>query len=438
MSKRRVVITGMGILSPVGNDVATAWKNVVEGNSGIGPVTDFDTSAYKTRIAGEVRNFVAADAFFDGVTTPTDEAGIKALDDERRSIAKDFKRMDPFIHYGIVAGAHAFRQSGLVVTEENAGRIGVAAGAGIGGLHTIEATAIELNEKGPGRVSPFYVPSSIINMVAGNLSIYFGLKGPNIALVSACTTAAHNIGMAMRLIQYGDADAMLAGGSEHATTTTAMAGFCSAKAMSTRNDDPTHASRPWDIGRDGFLLSNGAGMLMLEEYEFAKARGANILAELVGFGMSGDAYHITSPSGDGAELAMRNALHDAHIKPEDVQYVNAHGTSTPVGDLGEAKAIRNVFGDHATAKGKFAVSSTKSVTGHLLGAAGGVEAIFSVMAIRDGIIPPTMNLVDVDPEVAALGMDLVPNKAEKADLNIVVSNSFGFGGTNGTLVFRRV
>jgi 3-oxoacyl-[acyl-carrier-protein] synthase II len=438
MSKRRVVITGMGILSPVGNDVATAWKNVVEGNSGIGPVTDFDPSAYKTRIAGEVRNFVAADAFFDGITTPTDEAGIKALDDERRSIAKDFKRMDPFIHYGIVAGAHAFRQSGLVVTEENAGRIGVAAGAGIGGLHTIEATAIELNEKGPGRVSPFYVPSSIINMVAGNLSIYFGLKGPNIALVSACTTAAHNIGMAMRLIQYGDADAMLAGGSEHATTTTAMAGFCSAKAMSTRNDDPTHASRPWDIGRDGFLLSNGAGMLMLEEYEFAKARGANILAELVGFGMSGDAYHITSPSGDGAELAMRNALHDAHIKPEDVQYVNAHGTSTPVGDLGEAKAIRNVFGDHATAKGKFAVSSTKSVTGHLLGAAGGVEAIFSVMALRDGVIPPTMNLVDVDPEVAALRMDLVPNKAKKADLNIVVSNSFGFGGTNGTLVFRRV
>ena len=438
MSKRRVVITGMGILSPVGNDVATAWKNVVEGNSGIGPVTDFDPSAYKTRIAGEVRNFVAADAFFDGITTPTDEAGIKALDDERRSVAKDFKRMDPFIHYGIVAGAHAFRQSGLVVTEENAGRIGVAAGAGIGGLHTIEATAIELNEKGPGRVSPFYVPSSIINMVAGNLSIYFGLKGPNIALVSACTTAAHNIGMAMRLIQYGDADAMLAGGSEHATTTTAMAGFCSAKAMSTRNDDPTHASRPWDIGRDGFLLSNGAGMLMLEEYEFAKARGANILAELVGFGMSGDAYHITSPSGDGAELAMRNALHDAHIKPEDVQYVNAHGTSTPVGDLGEAKAIRNVFGDHATAKGKFAVSSTKSVTGHLLGAAGGVEAIFSVMALRDGVIPPTMNLIDVDPEVAALGMDLVPNKAEKADLNIVVSNSFGFGGTNGTLVFRRV
>jgi 3-oxoacyl-[acyl-carrier-protein] synthase II len=429
MSKRRVVVTGMGILSPVGNDVATAWKNVVEGNSGIGPVTEFDASAYATRIAGEVRDFNAVDAYFVGTDTP---------EDDRRAIAKDFKRMDPFIHYGIIAGTYAFRQSGLVVTEENAGRIGVAAGAGIGGLHTIEGTALELFEKGPRKVSPFYVPSSIINMVAGNLSIYHGLKGPNIALVSACTTAAHNIGMAMRLIQYGDADAMIAGGAEFATTPTAMAGFCSAKAMSTRNDDPTHASRPWDTGRDGFLLSNGAGMLMLEEYEHAKARGATILGEIVGFGMSGDAYHITSPSGEGAELAMRNALRDAGAKPEDVQYVNAHGTSTPVGDLGEAKAIRNVFGDHATQKGKFAVSSTKSVTGHLLGAAGGVEAIFSIMALQDGIIPPTMNLVDLDPEVAALGMDLVPDKAEKADLNLVMSNSFGFGGTNGTLIFRRV
>ncbi|MET0255445.1 MAG: beta-ketoacyl-ACP synthase II [Luteibacter sp.] len=429
MSKRRVVVTGMGIISPVGNDVATAWKNVVEGNTGIGPVTEFDASAYSTRIAGEVKGFDAVDAFFAGTDTP---------DDDRRSVAKDFKRMDPFIHYGIVAGTHAFRESGLVVTDENAGRIGVAAGAGIGGLHTIEGTALELHEKGPRKVSPFYVPSSIINMVAGNLSIYHGLKGPNIALVSACTTAAHNIGMAMRLIQYGDADAMIAGGSEFATTPTAMAGFCSAKAMSTRNDDPEHASRPWDTGRDGFLLSNGAGMLMLEEYEFAKARGANILAELVGFGMSGDAFHITAPSGDGAELAMRNAMHDAGLKAEDVRYVNAHGTSTPVGDLGEAKAIRSVFGEHATKKGAFSVSSTKSVTGHLLGAAGGVEAIFSIMAIRDGIMPPTMNLTDVDPEVAALGMDLVPNKAEKADIDVVVSNSFGFGGTNGTLVFRRI
>lgn len=432
MSKRRVVVTGMGILSPVGNDLATAWKNVVEGVSGIAeitPIEGVDWSKYATHIAGEVRDFDAVEAYFAGTDAP---------DDERRSIAKDFKRMDPFIHYGIVAGAHAFRQSGLKVTDENAGRIGVAAGAGIGGLHTIEATALELNEKGPRKVSPFFVPSSIINMVAGNLSIYLGMKGPNIALVSACTTAAHNIGMAMRLIQYGDADAMLAGGAEFATTPTAMAGFCSAKAMSTRNDDPTHASRPWDTGRDGFLLSNGAGMLMLEEYEFAKARGATILAELVGFGMSGDAYHITAPSGDGAELAMRNALHDAGLKPEEVQYVNAHGTSTPVGDLGEAKAIRNVFGEHATKNGQFAVSSTKSVTGHLLGAAGGVEAIFSVLALRDGIIPPTMNLENVDPEVAALGMDLVPNKAKKADLDVVMSNSFGFGGTNGTLVFRRV
>lgn len=429
MSKRRVVVTGMGIISPVGNDVATAWKNVVEGTSGIGPVTQFDASAYTTRIAGEVRGFDPVDAYFDGADMP---------EDERRAIGKDFKRMDPFIHYGIVAGTHAFRQSGLQVTDANAGRIGVAAGAGIGGLHTIEATALELAEKGPRKVSPFYVPSSIINMVSGNLSIYHGLKGPNIALVSACTTAAHNIGMAMRLIQYGDADAMIAGGSEFATTPTAMAGFCSAKAMSTRNDDPTHASRPWDVDRDGFLLSNGAGMLMLEEYEFAKARGANILAELIGFGMSGDAFHITAPSGDGAELAMRNALHDGHLNASDVQYVNAHGTSTPVGDRGEAKAIRNVFGDHATKKGQFAVSSTKSVTGHLLGAAGGVEAIFSIMALRDGVIPPTMNLDNVDPEVAELGMDLVPHRAEKTKLDVVVSNSFGFGGTNGTLAFRRV
>ncbi|HEX5306600.1 MAG TPA: beta-ketoacyl-ACP synthase II [Dyella sp.] len=428
MSKRRVVVTGMGIISPVGNDIATAWKNVLEGNSGIGPVTAFDASAYATRIAGEVGDFDPVAAYFHGTDVPADE---------QRSIGKDFKRMDPFIHYGIIAGTHAFRQSGIVVTDENAGRIGVAAGAGIGGLHTIEATAIELAEKGPRKVSPFYVPSSIINMVAGNLSIYHGLKGPNIALVSACTTAAHNIGMAMRLIQYGDADAMLAGGAEFATTPTAMAGFCSAKAMSTRNDDPKHASRPWDAGRDGFLLSNGAGMLVLEEYEFAKARGANILAEIIGFGMSGDAYHITSPSGDGAELAMRNALHDAGLNPEDVQYVNAHGTSTPVGDLGEAKAIRNVFGEHATKKGSFAVSSTKSVTGHLLGAAGGVEAIFSILALRDGVMPPTMNLEEVDPEVAALGMDLVANRAEQARVDVVISNSFGFGGTNGTLAFRR-
>ena len=429
MNKRRVVVTGMGIVSPVGNDVAGAWKNVLEGRSGIGTVTHFDVSAQSTRIAGEVHDFDPVKSYF---------SGIDAREDEKRVMMKDFKRMDAFIRYGVVAGTHAFRQSALTVTEHNAGRIGIAAGAGIGGLQTIESTTMELVEKGPRKVSPFYVPGSIINMVAGHLSIYHGLQGPNIALVSACTTAAHNIGMAMRLIQYGDADAMLAGGSEFATTPTAMAGFCSAKAMSTRNDDPARASRPWDEERDGFLLSNGAGMLMLEEYESARARGANILAEIVGFGMSGDAYHITAPGGGGAERAMFHALHDAQIAPSEVDYVNAHGTSTPAGDLNEARAIRHVFGEYATHRENFAISSTKSVTGHLLGAAGGVEAIFSILALRDGVMPPTINLNHVDPEVAELHMNLVPNEAQQARLNVVMSNSFGFGGTNGTLIFRRV
>jgi 3-oxoacyl-[acyl-carrier-protein] synthase II len=410
MSKRRVVVTGMGIVSPVGNDVATAWSNVVAGNSGIGPVTYFDASAYATRIAGEVQGFVPGDYI----------------------PPKDVKRMDPFIHYGIAAGMQAFRSSGWAMTEENASRIGVAVGAGIGGLDTIEATAIDLDKRGPRKVSPFYVPSSIINMISGNLSIYLGLTGPNIALVSACTTAAHNIGMAMRLIQYGDADAMIAGGAEFATTPTAMAGFCSAQAMSRRNDDPTRASRPWDVGRDGFVLSNGAGVLMLEEYEHAKARGATIHAEIVGFGMSGDAYHITAPSGDGAALCMKNALNDARLNPTDVQYINAHGTSTPVGDLAEIGAAKKIFGDHAY---KLAMSSTKSVTGHLLGAAGGVEAIFSIMALRDQVLPPTINLDEPSPEC---DLDFVPHTARDASLDIVVSNSFGFGGTNGSLAFRRV
>jgi 3-oxoacyl-[acyl-carrier-protein] synthase II len=400
----------MGIVSPVGNDVATAWSNVVAGNSGIGPVTYFDASTYATRIAGEVHDFVPGDYI----------------------PPKDVKRMDPFIHYGIAAGMQAFRASGLEITEENASRIGVAVGAGIGGLDTIESTALELDKRGPRKVSPFYVPSSIINMISGNLSIYLGMTGPNIALVSACTTAAHNIGMAMRLIQYGDADAMIAGGAEFATTPTAMAGFCSAQAMSRRNDDPKHASRPWDAGRDGFVLSNGAGVLMLEEYEHAKARGATIHAELVGFGMSGDAYHITAPSGDGAALCMQNALNDAKINPTDVQYINAHGTSTPVGDLAEIGAAKKIFGDHAY---KLAMSSTKSVTGHLLGAAGGVEAIFSIMALRDKILPPTINLEDPSPDC---DLDFVPNTARDASIDIVVSNSFGFGGTNGSLAFRRV
>jgi 3-oxoacyl-[acyl-carrier-protein] synthase II len=412
MSKRRVVVTGMGIISPVGNDIATAWENILKGVSGIGPVTHFDATAYATRIAGQVRGF----------------------DPTQWMAPKDVKKMDPFIHYGVAAGTQALRDSGLEVTEANAPRIGVAVGAGIGGLNTIEDTSIELHEKGPRRVSPFFVPSSIINMVSGNLSIMFGLKGPNIACVTACTTGAHNIGLAARMIQYGDADVMLAGGAEFATTGTAMAGFCSAKAMSTRNDDPHRASRPWDKDRDGFVLSDGAGVLVLEEYEMAKARGARIYAELVGFGMSGDAFHITAPSegGEGAARCMVAALRDGGINPTDVQYINAHGTSTPLGDLGEVLAAKSVFGDHAY---KLAMSSTKSTTGHLLGAAGGVEAIFSILALRDQVLPPTINL---DEPSEGCDLDFVPHTARHAKLDIVISNSFGFGGTNGTLAFRRI
>jgi 3-oxoacyl-[acyl-carrier-protein] synthase II len=412
MSKRRVVVTGMGIISPVGNDIATAWEHILKGVSGIGMVSHFDATHYATRIAGEVRNFDASQWI----------------------AAKDIKKMDPFIHYGIAAGTQALRDSGLEVTEENAPRIGVAVGAGIGGLHTIERTAIELHEKGPRRVSPFFVPSSIINMVSGHLSIMFGLKGPNIACVTACTTAAHNIGLAARMIQYGDADVMIAGGAEFSTTGSAMAGFCSAKAMSTRNDDPTRASRPWDKDRDGFVLSDGAGVLVLEEYEAAKARGARIHAELVGFGMSGDAFHITAPSegGEGAARCMQATLKDAGLNPTDVQYINAHGTSTPLGDMGEVLAAKSVFGDHAY---KLAMSSTKSVTGHLLGAAGGVEAIFSILALRDQVLPPTINL---DEPGEGCDLDFVPHTAREAKLDVVLSNSFGFGGTNGSLAFRRV
>ena len=411
MSKRRVVVTGMGIISPVGNDLASAWDNVLKGVSGIGPVTHFDADGYATRIAGQVKGF-----------EPTDWVS-----------PKDVKKMDHFIQYGIAAGTQALRDSGLEITEASAPRIGVAVGAGIGGLNTIEDTSIELHEKGPRRVSPFFVPSSIINMVSGYLSIMFGLKGPNIACVTACTTATHNIGLAMRMIQYGDADAMLAGGAEFATTGTAMAGFCSAKAMSTRNDDPTRASRPWDKDRDGFVLSDGAGILMLEEYEHAKARGARIYAELIGFGMSGDAFHMTAPSagGEGAARCMRNALADAQLNPTDVQYVNAHGTSTPLGDLGEVMAAKAVFGDHAH---HLAMSSTKSTTGHLLGAAGGVEAIFTILALRDQRLPPTINLEAPSEDC---DLDFVPNTARDATVDVAISNSFGFGGTNGTLAFRR-
>jgi 3-oxoacyl-[acyl-carrier-protein] synthase II len=412
MSKRRVVVTGMGIISPVGNDLVTAWDNILKGVSGIGEVTHFDASNYATRIAGQVKGFNPADW-----VSP-----------------KDVKKMDHFIQYGIAAGTQALKDAGLEITEANAPRIGVAVGAGIGGLNTIEDTSIELHEKGPRRVSPFFVPSSIINMVSGYLSIMFGLKGPNIACVTACATATHNIGLAARMIQYGDADVMVAGGSEFATTGTAMAGFCSAKAMSTRNDEPTRASRPWDKDRDGFVLSDGAGVLVLEEYEHAKARGARIYAELAGYGMSGDAYHITAPSegGEGAARCMESALKDGGINPSEVQYVNAHGTSTPLGDLGEVLAAKRVFGDHAC---KLAMSSTKSITGHLLGAAGGVEAIFSILAMRDGVLPPTINL---DEPGDGCDLDFVPNVAREAKIDVVISNSFGFGGTNGTLAFRRV
>ena len=412
MSKRRVVITGLGIISPVGNDVATAWKNIVAGKSGIGPVTHFDASAFPTRIAGEIRGFDPA-AFIP---------------------AKDVKKMDPFIHYGVAASIQALNDAGLSTHEHDAERIGVAVGAGIGGIYTIEKTAITFHENGPRRISPFFVPSSIINMAAGNLSILLGLKGPNIACVTACTTATHNLGLAMRLIQYGDADAMVAGGTEFATSGTAMGGFCSARAMSVRNDAPEKASRPWDRNRDGFVLSDGAGVLVLEEYEHARRRGARIYAELSGFGMSGDAYHMTSPpeDGDGARRSMALALKDAGVAAEAIDYVNAHATSTGVGDIAEVHGIKACFGDHAR---RMPVSSTKSMTGHLLGAAGGVEAIFSVLALRDNVLPPTINL---DEPGEGCDLDFVPHTARDAKLNVVLSNSFGFGGTNGTLVFRRI
>ncbi len=412
MSKRRVVVTGLGILSPVGNSIDSAWSAIVNGRSGIGPITHFDASGFGTRIAGEVRDF----------------------DPSQWIPAKDVKKMDPFIHYGIAAGLMALDDSGLEISEANAHRVGVAVGAGIGGIGTIEKTTEGYLNGGPRKISPFFVPSAIVNMASGHISIMRGLKGPNIAVVTACTTATHNIGLAARTIAYGDADAMVAGGAEYSTVPTAIGGFVSARALSSRNDDPERASRPWDVDRDGFVLSDGAGIVVLEEYEHARARGARIYAELVGFGMSGDAYHMTAPSenGDGAARCMVNALRDAELNPEDVGYINAHGTSTPAGDIAEAQAVRTVFGDHA---GKVMVSSTKSMVGHLLGAAGGVEAIFSILALHHGVIPPTINLDNPDPAVA--GLDLVPHTARETQVDVAVSNSFGFGGTNGTLVFRR-
>jgi 3-oxoacyl-[acyl-carrier-protein] synthase II len=412
MSKRRVVVTGLGIVSPVGNDVATAWANIKAGKSGIGPITHFDASTFPTRIAGEIREF----------------------DPTQYVAAKDVKKMDPFIHYGIAASIQALADAGLHPHEHDEERIGVAVGAGIGGIGTIEKTAITYHEAGQRKISPFFVPSSIINMASGNLSIMLGLKGPNIACVTACTTATHNIGLAMRMIQYGDADVMIAGGAEFATVGTAVGGFCSARAMSTRNEEPEKASRPWDRDRDGFVLADGAGVLVIEDYEHAKARGARIYCELVGFGMSGDAFHMTSPpeDGDGARRSMVAAIADAKVNPDQIQYVNAHATSTGAGDIAEVNAIKNCFGDYAM---KLPVSSTKSMTGHLLGAAGGVEAIFSILAMQEGVIPPTINL---DNPGEGCDLDFVPHTARDAKLDVVLSNSFGFGGTNGTLVFRRI
>ena len=413
MTKRRVVVTGLGIVSPVGSQVAEAWDNVVNGRSYIGPITRFDVSNYPTRFAGDVRGF-DVDAYLP---------------------PKEARRMDPFVQYGFAAATQALKDSGLLVTDANAARVGVAMGAGIGGLETIQNSHEKLLEaKGPRKVSPFFVPASIINMISGHVSIQYGLKGPNFALVTACTTSTHSIGIAARTIQYGDADAMIAGGAEMALNPLGLAGFCQAKALSERNDDPTRASRPWDRDRDGFVMGDGAGALMLEEYEHARARGATIYAEFVGFGMSGDAHHITAPpeDGAGAALAMTNAIKDAGITPADIDYVNAHATSTPLGDRAETVAIKTALGDSAR---RVAVSSTKSVTGHLLGAAGAIEAIFSVLALRDQVAPPTINLDNPDPDC---DLDYVPNTARPMKIEVALSNSFGFGGTNGSLVFRRL
>ena len=413
MSKRRVVVTGLGILSPVGIGVAENWRNIVAGKGGIGRITQFDATGYPSTIAGEVKNFDPA-AF-----------GISE---------KEARRMDRFIQLGMAAGIEAIKDSGLVVTEANAERIGAHLGSGIGGVGTIEDTTLTIKEKGPRRVSPFYVPMSIINMISGDLSVMYGLKGPNLAMVTACATATHGIGDAGRLIEYGDADVMIAGGAEAAITPTAVAGFGNAKALSTRNDNPETASRPWDKERDGFVLGEGAGVVVLEEYEHAKKRGAKIYCELVGFGMSGDAYHMTSPpeNGEGAARCMRNALRNAGLNPDQVQYVNAHGTSTPLGDKAETQALKAAFGDYAR---KVAISSTKSMTGHLLGAAGGVEAVYTALVVQQQVAPPTINLASPDPDC---DLDYVPNTARQMKIDVAISNSFGFGGTNGTLVFRKL
>lgn len=411
MTKRRVVVTGMGILSPVGLTLQENWDNIINGVSGIGPIESFDVSDYACKIAGSVKDF----------------------DPTNYMPAKEARKMDRFIQLGMAASLDAFRDSGLEVTAQNSERIGVHVGSGIGGIQTIENATLTLHERGVRRVSPFFVPSSIINMISGNLSIELGLRGPNLSMVTACTTATHAIGDASRLIEYGDADVMVAGGAEAAIAPTSIAGFGNARALSTRDTDPTLASCPWDEERDGFVMGEGAGVVVLEELEHAKARGAKIYAELAGFGMSGDAHHMTSPApgGEGAALCMRNALRNAGINATDVQHLNAHGTSTPLGDEAETQAIKLAFGDHAK---RIAVSSTKSMVGHLLGAAGGVEAVYTTMALHHQVAPPTINLHNPS---ASCDLDYVPNTAREMEMNYALSNSFGFGGTNGTLALRR-
>ncbi len=412
MTKRRVVITGLGIVSPVGTGVAQAWDSIVNGRSGITRITRFDASLFASTIAGEVAGF----------------------DVTQHLPAKDARRMDAFIHYGLVAGMEAIKDAGFEVTEQNAERIGVSIGSGIGGLPMIEDTHNDYLAGGPRKISPFFIPGTIINMISGNLSIKYGFKGPNLSIVTACSTATHCIGDSARLIEYGDADIMIAGGSEGSVCALALGGFSAARALSTRNDDPATASRPWDKDRDGFVLGEGAGVLVLEEYEHAKARGAKIYAEVVGYGMSADAYHMTAPreDGEGAARCMSNALRNANLNVDQVDYINAHGTSTPLGDLAETMAMKRCLGGHAM---KVKVSSTKSMTGHLLGAAGGVEAIFSALGIYHQIAPPTINIFNQD---EACDMDYVPNIARNMAINVAMSNSFGFGGTNATLVFRKV
>jgi 3-oxoacyl-[acyl-carrier-protein] synthase II len=412
LSRRRVVVTGLGIVSPVGTGVPEAWKNILAGQSGITRITRFDPAAFSSQIAGEVKGF----------------------DPAQYLSAKEVRRFDTFIHYGLAGAIEAIKDSGLDFERERREQIGVCIGSGIGGLPLIEETHNAMLAGGPRKITPFFVPGSIINLISGQLSIMYGLKGPNLAVVTACTTANHSIGEAGRLIEYGDADVMIAGGSEACVSPLGVGGFCAARALSGRNDDPAAASRPWDKDRDGFVLGEGAGILVLEEFEHAMKRGAKIYCELAGYGMSADAHHITAPceDGEGAVRCMSNALRNAGVNRDQVDYVNAHGTSTPLGDVAETVAVKNCFGDHAK---KLAVSSTKSMTGHLLGAAGGIEAVFSALAIRDQVAPPTINIVNQDPQC---DLDFVPNTARKMKITVALSNSFGFGGTNGSLVFKKL